>query len=613
MSRIEVPDILVPKNGGNFPVIVPFTQANVAAAASNVNIDVGQSILMLDTLLEWITVPPASFAISSTCVNAVNSQLVLKGTIGGGSGVVVTGLAALKALSGVVGQTLHETSRGFSWKAFPYGDATADDVTVVNATDGSVTWQLLAETVDVAKWRAFTDWYIDGTSGSDWNTGANGSPLKTTDEIQRRCGADWDLGATDRIVHLLRAPANGRLQFDYTSNNEQSALIIKDESTRTAAATGTLTTCIAPSTDSKEATIIAVSGVSDWSSMVGYRVNFGTQGYARVLAANPEGIGAQYARISVPISMAAARTAFIPNYTTPTVGQSVTVETLGVTVTHLSITHRGSFTGTTTGMRGSPALLVQGIQTTSAVVNGTRGYNLLYRFTDCDITDMSCAPCGAVQWGGTARSNQFFTNQLLYGTALLPTALSTSVFLRDIPGLQHSDVIAQGCSVHVYENNFVIFNLSIFDSPNDGLYIHNLASVYLNGYLIGKGNPQYGLRMDTSSALIASGATLAITGAQGEVRTPSGSITCAQALPRKWDRGGGVFTIVSGNSVNVPAPALPSDAIVHAWSNNSTGRINVDTQTTSGFRVFSTESPEDPCSGYYEWFSPSTRPGGIVA
>jgi hypothetical protein len=114
----------------------------------------------------------------------------------GNSGIgVATGIANLKSLTCVVGQLIHETTRGFYWKAIPYGtdrSESDDDVTIVDADDHNVSFRLLPGSSDSEYWIVATLYVSE--AGSVWDSGLDsGHPIPQA-EIWRRQGTIGDAG-----------------------------------------------------------------------------------------------------------------------------------------------------------------------------------------------------------------------------------------------------------------------------------------------------------------------------------------------------------------------------------------------------------------------------------
>src|SRR5512142_1056393 len=98
------------------------------------------------------------------------------GPVGGVTPITVSGLSGLQNYSGaVVGNEVLELTLGDMWVAQASATATADNITVVDGI--GVQWHRKIGSGPIAKWRAVTTWYLDGTAGNDWNTGAVGFPL----------------------------------------------------------------------------------------------------------------------------------------------------------------------------------------------------------------------------------------------------------------------------------------------------------------------------------------------------------------------------------------------------------------------------------------------------
>jgi hypothetical protein len=159
-------------------------------------------------------------------------------------------------------------------------------------------WHTLEGTSD-QKWLDQLNWEIDGTLGNDENSGFPGQPLATMTEIQRRWGSDPSLGTGVRTISFKSLPSDGEFYLKFRRSDPDARVDVKDESVRTVLASGVLATYTPYSITNNECPIVSVTGV-DFTTLVDKRINFGTNGLARVVSANPNGLGTTFARITVP-------------------------------------------------------------------------------------------------------------------------------------------------------------------------------------------------------------------------------------------------------------------------------------------------------------------------
>src|SRR5512142_3122803 len=209
----------------------------------------------------------------------------------------VSNLAALIALTSVTsGQKVRVVTLGRSYEFTPAGTSPASGITVIDSSVGQ--WHSLEGTSD-QKWLSQLAWEVDGTSGNDENSGAPGSPLATMTEIQRRWGVDPILDTGVRTITVKTLPADGQFIVKFRRSSVDARVDVIDGSVRTQLATGTLTSYTAFSTAGNDCAIVQVNGI-DFTTLVDRRINFGAQGVARVVHANPNGLGVSFARITLP-------------------------------------------------------------------------------------------------------------------------------------------------------------------------------------------------------------------------------------------------------------------------------------------------------------------------
>jgi hypothetical protein len=150
-----------------------------------------------------------------------------------------------------------------------------------------------------ANW-AVTDWYLDGTTGSDSNDGTSAAtPLKTGRELKRRLGqcAEWNHSVT---IHVL---ANGMIDpLVINGLMLQTGIHVDVIGTETVIASDTIAAYLGRSQTNARATEITGTAIADFSPFVWkrLRVTSGARaGWTTWIAkANPNGVGLNVARCS---------------------------------------------------------------------------------------------------------------------------------------------------------------------------------------------------------------------------------------------------------------------------------------------------------------------------
>lgn len=554
----------------------------------------------------------ATASIETWTTNQINTALFQS------SIPTVSSLAAIKSLSSSTAPTfIVDTVRGFLWSKRPANELTPDDDIVIQATDNSCQYVFAGLCVYSQKWRTQASWYVDGTSGNDWNDGTDSHPLATYSEVQRRCGGPGFILTNVVDVYFVTAPKDNSVLIEFDRRNVDHNIRLIDASTRTILASGTLTTYAVPSSTNNEVTVISVTGISDWTALVNKRVNFGAQGTARVCAANPGGMGVQYARITLPKKAPADRYSS-PLTGAPTIGQSVTVESLGIDLSLVGIRFKGSGSKTSAGVNRQ-ALWMLGLVASNGVDIGAN-YDFSVRTWDCDLRDVACLPQVVFQYGGSTSSTIVHIRAILAGV-LINTANngSNSLICHSAGGsAMLQDVVMEGVSVVIYDAACAVNSVGIFDSPTYGMTVHNGGFLYLSGLMLGKNNAGFGLVVTGCGQVKLSGATLKLTGASGDWQGDGNKFTWAATSTRKFDHGVLVGAFTNGVAI-MTAENIPSDAVFQPFYRTKhgvpAGVLDYPTVVTSnGITTVTLTSPNgssDTSDVGVTWISPAAGFGGI--
>lgn len=181
-----------------------------------------------------------------------------------------------------------------------------------------------------ANW-AVTDWYIDGTTGSDTNNGITAlTPIKTGAELQRRLGS-YALWSQSVTVHVL---ANGMTDALILCG----AMIVAGTrldvvGTPTELATSSVASYSAVSHATATASHLKAATVLDWSPYLWKRVRItsGTRAGAVcwIAKSSPHGSGNDVARISPPCNInQTSTTTQLSSVVSPSAGDAIAIESL---------------------------------------------------------------------------------------------------------------------------------------------------------------------------------------------------------------------------------------------------------------------------------------------
>jgi hypothetical protein len=533
----------------------------------------------------------------------------------------VANIAALIALEGVgVGQLVHVQTLGRAFIAVPAG-ASALESCVVEPSTGNplVQWQTVVSTSE-QRWQEQTIWYVDAIGGNDENNGLDAAnAIRTINEFGRRLGESTAALGANITIYIMSDLTDPTYLTLHRKSLEQS-LTIRNGRTPIILASGTLATYTAPSTASNEVTVISITGIADFSALVGKKVNFGAQGVARICAVNPSGLGVGFARITIP---KIDSNFSLPPNGVPVIGQTVNIEDLGPDLGAITISFLGICGINPTNPYFRPAVYLKEIQASKSctLISGSMprwSASREFRIFDCDVIDLSATGTETAVFTSSLRWFSKFEVEARC-TACLFIALTSddlkTIYPRTLPGGSCMfDCVVEKISIECYEAAINFVNLSVFDVIGSGINIHNGSSVYVNGWLIGKNNTIAGLACLGLSSLVLSSAILAITGITGQVRTPNGAYITSADIPRQWQQGSAEI-ILNGitGSGQVTIPALPTDIRVLIQRKVAAGGIGTLTYTVvaTTITVTSTDITESSTIEIF-WTSPSSRVGGIT-
>lgn len=530
----------------------------------------------------------------------------------------VPDLATLTALTDpLVGQKVRVESLGRSYEFTPAGTSPASGITVINCALGQ--WHSLEGTSD-PKFQYQDTWYVDGTAGNDEGDGSLAQPVSSIDEIFTRLGGANAKVQTNVTINVVSNPI-GPTIFTLKRASLQYSVTFKSAAPVNILAQGTLASYTAPSTVNNEVTVISVTGINDFTSLVGAKVNFGIKGVARIAAVNPSGLGVQYARITVPKIDNDYGT---PATGSPTIGQEVTIEGLGPDLGDVSAFVLGISGINPTSPYYRPAVYFKGLQASKSFTLATTSMSRWassreFRVFDCDVIDLSASGTEAAVFSSSLRYFSKFDVEARCTACLFIAKTAndiTSIYPRTLPGGSCMlECVVEKMNVLCYEAAINLASLAVFDATGDGVAVHNGASLYVTGWLIGKGNTGAGIAFSGVGNLVLASAVLAITGNAGQIKTPNGAYITAADVPRQWHQGS-VELVLSGGTRNVTIPALPSDTrvvgIVRKTASGGIGNTLTYTIVGTTLTVTSSDATEASTLEVF-WVSPSSRIGGITA
>lgn len=531
------------------------------------------------------------------------------------SAASVPNLTALVALNPVgFGQKLRVESVGRSYEFTPVGVSPLEPMVVLAGIGGD--WHALEGTSD-QRWQNQPLWYVDAVAGNDESDGSAVAPLQSLAEFRRRIAGTTNV---PMVLRVLSSIGEG-VAVTLRRTSLDASLTIMNGSVPVVLAAGVLATYAAPSTAANEVTVISVAGIADFTPYVNKRITFGVQGVSRIAAANPSGMGVQFARITTPKTDTGFGT---PGTGVPVIGQNVQVEELGPDLPNVAFFFEGIH-GSATGAvpTNRPGIILKGLQFSRSLTLGSGGSPRAssapaYRVFDCDVSDLAVAGCEALVYASSLRFIGKFSIEARVLSCLLkalPGDLTTAYPRLNPGGSPLLDCVSQKVQLFFYEAATNVAQIAVFDCTGDGIQVHNGASLYVNTWLIGKGNTGAGLSCSGVTTVILSGAVCAITGVAGQIKAPNGAYIAAANIPRQWDHGSEEITLGVGGVGSVVVPALPADArIVGIVRKTQVGGVGTSlTYSIVGTTITVTSNDATERSVLIvSWLSPASRVGGIT-
>jgi hypothetical protein len=443
---------------------------------------------------------------------------------------------------------------------------------------------------DLAYWRSVnpnwlvTDWYIDGVTGDDTNSGTViGSPIKTGAELLRRLGpyAMWPQSVT---VHVLANGMTDALVLRGLMMVAGTHLDVVGTPTVVADA-GTIATYVAVNHATPEATLITSTGIADWTAYVWKRVRV-TAG-ARinnivwVARSNPSSLGLATARTTVPLVLnQTSASAVTTSGTALVAGDAVVIESLPI-IPSVAIQLDGPIDVTAGVQYSKRQYLVTDIDTPDLTVISASS-EIINRGIVFGCRN-SFAQIGNLPGTGATGFN------CLYGSCLYKTdSVSLKVWLRLVNsligdgltsvlpslGTSFSNVLMQGVG---YQSSAgllqTIIGCQVFDIVGAAFSALTCNNAIVQNFS-GSGNAGYGISVANNSAMRLVG-TINIAGAVSNARlsnTPAINLTLPQLLqPADYAQKGITPAMVAGVTI-VTVP----------WYDNTTQRVTVSHAAFAG-------------------------------
>ena len=406
-------------------------------------------------------------------------------------------------------------------------------------------------------WWSYQHWYLNAATGNDFNDGATaGTALRTTEELSRRLAVSVPIDHPV-TVHIAQG-SYGTLAVRVIQTATACPFDVVGDVSYTDI--GTVTSYTDRVIASNTASHLVASGVTDWTSHVGKRVDVmdgaSAGAVAWVAKANPHALGVDVARTSSfalqpsgsnygPIVTVSAASSGISLAAIPTLRSVQIIAQSGVSVPdaafvadrkcglfNLAVTH---------GIR---------LDADGALVDG------------CDISDLRVSPVVSSLFAATrsrisgmpgATSMNLCDVFGMYCLVQSPTSIICRLYRSQL-----SACLLQSHSALLWEGT--LFDCGVFDrlGTSDAISLSSMtprcgsiSSAY------GQGNARAGVSL-ASGATIVGAYGCSITGALGDVRLiGAASYVPWSALPWRDGERFGEATLVAG-TVDVPVPYVLS-------------------------------------------------------
>jgi hypothetical protein len=445
---------------------------------------------------------------------------------------------------------------------------------------------------DLAYWRSVnpnwlvTDWYIDGVTGDDTNSGTViGSPIKTGAELLRRLGpyAMWPQSVT---VHVL---ANGMIDALILRGAMMVAgthLDILGTPTQLADA-GTIATYAPRNHATPIADEITSTLIADWTPYQWARVRVtggaNTDVVTWVAKSNPAGVGVATARISKPCSVnTTSNTSIVNTVPVLAVGNPVVIEQLPI-IPAVCIYLDGPVSVTATPAYSRRQLFIADIDTLNLQLRSTA---FLGNYVSCQRSKIANAEIfvgntnnitvGIIA-GCLIYSRGPLTNCKFPIAAILNVLFGdpgSAAFVTTVTNSFGMNILLQGMRFTAGNAGMVqLTDIQIFDTTSAASAAFTITNVRITN-VSGSGNPGYGIAIPNSAVTVLTGTINLLAAVSNGLLSaaPTVSLTFPQLLqPSDYAQKGITPAMVAGVTI-VTVP----------WYDNATQRVTVSHAAFAG-------------------------------
>jgi hypothetical protein len=463
-----------------------------------------------------------------------------------------------------------------------------------------------------AAW-AIPDWYIDGTLGSDSNSGVLvGAPLQTGAELLRRLGpyAQWGQSVT---IHI---GANGMIDALVLRGLMQVVGTHLDiiGTTTLLLDAGALTLYQAVDHTVPRATHISCANVADWTTFqwARLRVTSGASAdaCAWVALSNPDGVGVGVARVSRFATINPTSTSSMHNTANPAVPDTIVIEALPA-VPAITL----ELDGPVSGAAGANYPLRQwSIRDVNCpLLNVSTSSLAIYARSivfGCQLAQCAYRPVGNTSAVLTSQVSCFYDCILSGGqfNSIYQTCYHFApLYGRNTNRLDvltgnvsaSSYALLQGVKVRISTCDFGCDNMQIFDvigATSIAIDLLNTARFISTTGISGSGNAGIAFRVQNSAMVKLTG-TVNLQAAIATVRlisAPTTDLTWTQFLvPDDWAQRGITPAMVAGaTTVTVPwyDNTIQQVTVSHAVFGGTPGILSVQQISTTQFTITSSSN-----------------------
>ena len=372
-------------------------------------------------------------------------------------------------------------------------------------------------------------WYVDNVNGSDGNSGLTvNTPLKTTDEIQRRWGSN-PLLTIQVSINVSNAPSQIRL--NYSSTSLTSGMILRGTSI-TQLAQGITSTYTNLSYAGNTWCELLSTGVTDWTPYVGKRIRWTSgpvAGYiAWIAKVNPTGNGLASCRITNPIAPNPLPAFNFPPANSPVLGNTFVVEDLGTVCQLLQVTIGTGPTNAVDPFAGLmvPIFELHDLKATKTVAINTiqQQYSVeLFGSSLANILISSPHALSVAAWCCILPVAGRIPSMTAYACMVIqdPVQATGAAGLAGNNDSNWFGMLFQGIGIVLDPGQCMSFNngLGMFDittTPGNGIFLYDGAFIFTQNEVLGSGNVGYGLK-SSGNASMSYSQLPKVTGTLGDV------------------------------------------------------------------------------------------------